>query len=427
VRTLTTLHLGDFDRHGTTRASYRGQWIEVEHGIPGEIVRAEILPGRRVRARVVEVLEPSSDRTTPPCPYFVEWACGGCQWQQIVYEGQLARKRASVDAAMRRAGHEVSITRVHAPADPWRYRSTAGIALGKRAGFRRHGSLAIVPLRDCPISHPLIGRLCAALNDLIERGNIPDFRGRVRVDVRVVAGDRLQTCIRAMEGERLPDAPTLRPLEQALAALPLVGAVAVLSEDGIRSVSGELFAPTEVDGRPIWLSAISFFQTNLLLLPDLIGRMREEAEPLAGKRIADVYAGVGLFGLFLAEGAREVVEIEADPRANEAARITASRWDLSNVSFVTSSAEEALASAGRYDLVIVDPPRAGLAPAVTQALVERAPQLLLYVSCLPQSLARDLGPLTQAGYRVDHLELFDFYPQTYHVELLAVLRRSPEQ
>jgi 23S rRNA (uracil1939-C5)-methyltransferase len=140
-----------------------------------------------------------------------------------------------------------------------------------------------------------------------------------------------------------------------------------------------------------------------------------------------VYAGVGLFGLFLAEGAREVVEIEADPRANEAARITASRWDLSNVSFVTSSAEEALASASRYDLVIVDPPRAGLAPAVTQALVERAPQLLLYVSCLPQSLARDLGPLTQAGYRVDHLELFDFYPQTYHVELLAVLRRSPEQ
>jgi 23S rRNA (uracil1939-C5)-methyltransferase len=421
-----TLHLGDFDRHGTTRARYNGRWIEVEHGIPGEVVQAEIVGGKRPWGRIVEVLEPAPDRVEPPCPYFRDWACGGCQWQQIAYEGQVERKRRAVDATMQRAGHDLAVEAVHL-ADPWRYRSTAGIALGKRAGFRRHGSLAIVPLRDCPISHPLIGRLCAELNDAIEAGSIPDYRGRVRVDVRVVEGsNRLQTCIRPTEGEHLPAPDMLRPLEITLSSLADVASVAVLAGPEVSAVTGALYAPTEVGGKPVWLSAVSFFQTNLLLLPDLISRVRTEAEPLRGKRIADVYGGVGLFGLFLAEGAREVVVIEADPMAVEAGRRTADDWELSNIAFTAASAEEALAPAGRFDVVIVDPPRAGLDASVIEALVAEPPELLLYVSCLPSSLARDLGPLLEGDYSVEHLELFDFYPQTYHVELLAALRRDKQ-
>lgn len=420
------LHLGNFDRHGTTRARYNGRWIEVEHGIPGEVVQAELVGGKRPWGRIVEVLEPAPDRVEPPCPYFRDWACGGCQWQQIAYAGQVERKRRAVDATMQRAGHDLAVEAVHL-ADPWRYRSTAGIALGKRAGFRRRGSLAIVPLRDCPISHPLIGRLCAELNDAIEAGSIPDYRGRVRVDVRVVEGrDRLQTCIRPTEGEYLPAPEMLRPLEITLSSLPDVASVAVLSGPEVSALSGALYAPTKVGGKPVWLSAVSFFQTNLHLLPDLISRVRAEAEPLRGKRIADVYGGVGLFGLFLAEGAREVVVIEADPMAVEAGRRTADDWELSNIAFTAASAEEALAPAGRFDVVIVDPPRAGLDASVIRALVSEPPELLLYVSCLPSSLARDLGPLMESGYRVEHLELFDFYPQTYHVELLAALRRDKQ-
>lgn len=425
---LATLHLDGFDSHGTTRARYRGRWIEVEHGIPGETVRAEIVGGRRLRGRIVEVLEPAPDRITPPCPYFREWQCGGCQWQHISYQGQLERKREGVETAMRAAGLPLSITAIHALSDPWRYRSTAGISLGKRAGFRRHGSLAIVPLHDCPISHPLIGRLMAALNDRLEAGTLPDFHGRIRLEVRVadLSGEpRLQVQVRPTEEGKTAGGTDLEILTKVLTSLREVGGVSVLQADGsVKTVSGGLFATTYIDGRPVSLAAGSFFQTNLLLLPELIARLRDVAGPLRDKRVADVYGGVGLFGLFLAEEAREVVVVESDPLAVEAGRLTAKQWGLSNVRSLSAPAEEALADTDQYDVVIIDPPRSGLAEPVVDALLGGRPPLILYVSCLAQSLARDLRTLSATDYEVEQLELFDFYPQTYHVELLAVLRRQ---
>jgi 23S rRNA (uracil1939-C5)-methyltransferase len=417
---LFTFQLGPFDRHGTTRAPYGNRTIEVEHGIPGETVRAEVFGGKRPRARIREILDPSPDRVEAPCPYFREWSCGGCQWQMISYPGQIERKRAAIEQVMQEAGHDLRVTDIHALAEPWRYRSTAGVALGKRAGFRRQASLAIVPLHECPISHEVIGRLMAALNEQIEAGTIPDYRGRLRVDVRVVEDGALQTYIRpGEEGAAVGD---VEPLAAFLSAQPDVISVAAYRPGGIRMVKGEMFASAEVAGRPVWLTAASFFQTNLRLLPELIARLQEEAQPIAGKRIADVYAGVGLFGLFLAADAEEVVVVEPDPVAVQAARLTAERWGLDNVTFLTKPAEEAMVDTNRYDAVILDPPRSGLTPPVLGSLSQSRPPLILYVSCLPQSLARDLGPLTEVGYTVEHLELFDFYPQTYHTEVLAVLR-----
>jgi 23S rRNA (uracil1939-C5)-methyltransferase len=419
--TKTTLHLGPFDRHGTTRARFRNRWIEVEHGIPGETVVAEVVGTKRQRARILEVREPAPDRVWPPCEYFRDWHCGGCQWQMISYEGQLERKRAHIDQLMREAGLDLEVTATHALDDPWRYRSTAGIALGRHAGFRRQASLAIVPIRDCPISELVIGRLMARLNDAIETGTIPDYRGRVRIDVRVTEGNRLQTMIRPSEDA--DPATDLAPLATFLGSLDDVAGVAVEGRDGsVEVVKGELFAPVMVEGKPVLLSAASFFQTDLRLLPELIDRIREESSPLDGTRIGDVYGGVGLFGLFLADGGASVTVIESDPLAVEAGRRTAERWGLSGIDFIADEAENVLGDR-EYDVVIVDPPRSGLAPPVVDALVESPPQTLLYVSCLPESLARDLVPLTEGGYRAEHLELFDFYPQTFHSEALAVLRR----
>lgn len=421
---IESLRLAGFDGHGTTRARYGGRWIEVEHGIPGETVRAEIVGRRRPRGRIVDLLEAAPDRVLPPCPYFREWSCGGCQWQHISYEGQLARKREAVEREMQGVT-PLSVTAVHALSDPWRYRSTAGIALGKRAGFRRHASLAIVPIHDCSISHPLIGRLMARLNDLLDSGELPDFHGKVRLDVRLCQcqqEERIQLLVRP--AKQMGPPAHLEVLVSALADIEVVEGISVLQANGaLTTVSGSLFATTDVAGRPVSLAAASFFQTNLLLLPELIARIQAEAQPLQGKRVADVYGGVGIFGLFLAEQAGEVVEIESDALALEACRLTAKRWGLSNVSLLTAPAEEALGEAGRFDVVILDPPRSGLAEPVTDALLRGRPPLVLYVSCLAQSLARDLSRLSPAGYEVQHLELFDFYPQTYHVELLAVLRR----
>jgi 23S rRNA (uracil1939-C5)-methyltransferase len=422
-RELATLRLGGFDSHGTTRARLTGRSIEVEHGIPDETVTVEIFEGRRPRGRIVDLLDPAPDRVDPPCEYFRGWACGGCQWQHISYEGQLERKRQGVEAAMRSAGLPFSVTATHALDDPWRYRSTAGIALGKRAGFRRHGSLAIVPIRDCPISDPLIGRLMADLNDRIAAGALPDFHGRVRLEVRAVDSG-LHLLVQPGE-DRSPPPGDLTILLEALTALRAVEAVSLRQPDGsIRAVSGPRFGQTTIKDRPLWLSAGSFFQTNLRLLPVLIDRILAEARPLHGKRAADVYGGVGVFGLFLSDEVEEVTVIESDPLAVEAGRLTAAEWGRSNLTYLPQTAEEGLAAAGRFDVVLLDPPRAGLSEPVLASLVRERPPLILYVSCLSQSLARDLIPLTGSGYSVEHLELFDFYPQTYHVEVLAVLRDS---
>ncbi|HLJ68355.1 MAG TPA: 23S rRNA (uracil(1939)-C(5))-methyltransferase RlmD [Chloroflexota bacterium] len=421
-REVVDLQLGDFDSHGVTRARYRGRWIEVEHGIPDERARVEIFGGTRPRGRILEVLEPSPDRVEPPCRYFRDWACGGCQWQQIDYTGQLFRKREAIDAVMDGAGLDIRVSAVNRLDDPWRYRTTAGISLGKSAGFRRHGSLAIVPIHDCPISHPAIGRLMAALNDHLDEGTLPNFRGRIRLEVRLtglVAGEEHLLVLVRPDRERLPPAEEIQALVAVLTAAAEVTGVSVVRRTGdIDTISGPLLAPTLVAGRPVYLSAASFFQTNLRLLPQLIDGLRISAQPLKGKRVADVYGGVGLLGLFLADEAEEVVIVESDALAIEAGERTAAEWGRSNIRFLRGRAEEILPDAGSFDVVIVDPPRTGLTETVVEILARDRPSLLLYVSCLAQSLARDLVALREA-YRPDGLELFDFYPQTYHVELLA--------
>jgi len=424
---IQLLTLDRFDRHGTTQARANDEWVSVEHGIPGEQVRAEIIAGKRPRARILEIVEAAPDRVEAPCPYFRDWACGGCQWQHISYEGQIERKREAVNTAMRRAHLSVTVTAVHTLNDPWRYRSTAGISLGKAAGLRRHGSLAIVPIRDCPISHPLIGALMASLNDALDAGRLPNFRGRLRLDVRVAEGDdtaRLQVLVRATEREKLPASDELAHVFDVLQDLEHIQGIALQADDGsIQVISGDLLAPTTLMNRRVYLGAASFFQTNLRLLPTLIARLQQEAAPLQGKTVADVYGGVGLFGLYLAAEAERVLIIESDQLAIDAGERTRSTWGVDNVEFVTERAETAREHIEQAYVVVVDPPRSGLDPAVIQGFLESGPPLLLYVSCLAESLARYLVDLLEAGYTLEHLELFDFYPQTYHVELLAVLRR----
>jgi 23S rRNA (uracil1939-C5)-methyltransferase len=423
---ILTVTLSEFDDHGTTRARVGNRWVEVEHGIPGEIVKIELMGSKRQRGRIVDLVKSASDRVFPPCEYYREWKCGGCQWQHLSYRSQLRRKRRGVEATMKRAGLDEQVTATFSLSEPWRYRSTAGIALGKHAGFRRHGSLAIVPIEDCPISHPLIGELMAILNQRLEAGELPDFRGRVRLDVRLADGPVLQVLVKAADDH--PPAPSdLEILTELLTHNEQIASVSIMSLDGkLVVLSGDPFGQTTVAGRPVYLHAGSFFQTNLELLPELIGRLQQEAAPLEGKRIADVYGGVGVFGLFLAEHASDVLVVESDPLAEEACRRTAASWGLQNVRFRAEEAESALKDASGFDVVIVDPPRTGLSETVIEALIEQQPDTILYISCLAHSLARDLRVLTAEGYTVEHLEVFDFYPQTYHVEILTVLRKTED-
>jgi 23S rRNA (uracil1939-C5)-methyltransferase len=371
-------------------------------------------------------MQPSPDRITAPCPYYHQ-GCGGCQWQHVSYAAQLENKRLIVDREMERAGVKRAVDHVRGMEEPWRYRRTAAIAIGWEAGFRPRGRRGIVEIHDCRISHPLIGQLADSLNDVLRAGRLLNYHGKVWLDCTVVGSAgraALQVVLQGIEGLTLESHPELVDVAEVLADLDSVEAVAFRHRSGeVLPLVGDVMGRIEVAGREMFVPAGAFFQTNVAMLELVIERMRGELCGRAVRQAADVYGGVGTFGLAIAGSVEELTLIELDAQAAAAAELTARSWGLSNVRCISSHAERALPGLTELDLAIVDPPRSGLGEVVVRALIEHAVPLIFYVSCSPQSLARDLGGLQGGSYTISALELFDFYPHTYHVEALAVLSR----
>ncbi len=405
----------------------------IDYAIAGEEVRAVVRRGKRdyFEGEAIEILRAAPERVTPPCPYF--GPCGGCQWQHIDYAAQLRFKRGVVEEQLRRIGGlTMEVTAIHNAA-PWAYRHSAAIALGHAAGFRSRHSRWEIEIRECLISHPAISGLMNDLNGLIARGEIVNFRGKLWLEVKVVhptgRADEptIQAVLKGIAGVDPEGKPEIEAALAAIAALPSVWSLAYRrAKGGTETVKGPLNGPVLVAGRAYQLPAGSFFQTNLGLLPDLLARIEALAAPYRGGTIADLYCGVGLFALWLAQGSPEttLVGIEVDPLAIAAAEETARTWGVENCRFVARPAEKALGELLEVDLVIVDPPRSGLEEKLLRALIERGPRGFVYVSCEPATLARDLAILTAGGYTIESVEVFDFFPQTYHVESLAFLTRA---
>lgn len=411
---------------GAALAAAAGRNIPVDRGIPGETVIAGVERGRRPRGVVKQVIQASPSRVEPPCPFYLQ-GCGGCQWQHVSYRAQLESKYRLVDAAMLAAGTAARVQHVTPAPFPWRYRRTAAIALGWEAGFHPRGRRGIVEIDDCLIAHPLLGKLAADLNGLLATHSLPNYHGKVWLDTTVV-GSRtepgLQILLQGIAGLAFETHPELPEVAATIAALPGVETVAYRQRSGkVFPLVGELLSPIEIAGRYMHLPAGSFCQTNLEMVEVVLGRMRDALRGRHVRSAADIYGGIGTFGLHLAPLVDEMTLIELDPLAVEAARHTAQEWGMENVRFVDQHAERALPEIPALDLAIVDPPRCGLGESVVESLDRNGVPLILYVSCSPSSLALDLAGLEHRGYRVRELGLYDFYPQTYHVESLAVLER----
>jgi tRNA/tmRNA/rRNA uracil-C5-methylase (TrmA/RlmC/RlmD family) len=216
-----TLDVGEFDSHGTARSIFNGRSIEVEHAIPGERVEALVYGRRRRWARIVDIPSPAPDRVPAPCPHFHD-GCGGCPWQMVDIQSQLSRKLENVKTQFTDAGVAVDIRGVQTETDPWRYRMTAGLSVGRQAGFRRRGTQSIVAVTDCLISHPLIGRMASVLNEAIESEGIPNYHGDVSLEVRVVDREEdagLHTCIVPSPGSRHASIDAILPLARLIAGL----------------------------------------------------------------------------------------------------------------------------------------------------------------------------------------------------------------
>jgi 23S rRNA (uracil1939-C5)-methyltransferase len=391
-----------------------GMAVFVPRSAPGDRVRlADVRRRRRHAHAALRILEePGPGRVRPRCAHFERDHCGGCQWQHLSAEAQAAAKRRLVGDALRRIGAlAVEDPALVASPRSFEYRATITLTVqwgpeGPIAGFHRLDAAdPVFALERCEIARSEVGALWAALRPAL--GALP--RGRdVRLKLRVAPDGALHVVV----GGGLGAWTTPRPLAEAVAGAGLAATIWWEPANGaVRRMAG----PAADRG------AVAFEQVN----PEVAAALRAavlEAVPSPGGRALDLYAGAGEIGLALASRGWETVVVEADERAASRAAEQAQRSG-SKLRVVAERVERCLAGLLPADLVIANPPRAGLDGAVTGGLAERPPERLIYVSCDPATLARDLKRLGAEPARLS-LSCFDMFPQTSHVETVAVLDRS---
>ncbi|NIO72650.1 MAG: 23S rRNA (uracil(1939)-C(5))-methyltransferase RlmD [Anaerolineae bacterium] len=395
---------------GAALGRHEGKVVFVPYAIPGEEVLVEIAEdkGRYARGRLVEVLSPSTQRVPPPCPHFGSHGCGGCQWQHIAYEAQLEFKQRIVQDQLERIGRfeNVPVKPMIESPEPWRYRNHVQFALDEhgRLGFMAAESQRVVPIEECYIMHPLLDEVFVAL-DL----DLPELK-RLSLRCGVNTGQRMAVF------ETHEDEPFELEVD-----LP-VSCVFLLSDGRTATLIGQEYISEILAGQEYRISASSFFQANTPQAEELVRLVRDYLAPTGSEVLLDAYCGVGVFGLSLASEVGQVIGVEESPSAVADACFNAGLAD--NAEFVEGRVEEVLPSLGApIDLAVLDPPRQGCASEALTALAGLAPGKIVYVSCDPATLARDTRRLVQAGYQLVEVQPVDMFPQTYHIESVALLRR----
>jgi 23S rRNA (uracil1939-C5)-methyltransferase len=392
-----------------------GATMLVEGGVPGEEVEVSIRYKKRSTtfAEVVRVIEPSPHRVTPPCAYVPE--CGGCQMQHIAYAHQVELKRDIVIDALHRQRIEHPAPRVHGAADPWRYRLrgefhviAGGDGTAPGLGFNRARSWRPIAVDDCLIHHPRITTALPALRSLIAAHGNAELS-----TMHLTAGE---------DGQEL----LVRPKPPRGLTPDALDAGLELPDDGRVSTTSTTL---RWRGLTFRVTADAFIQVNWAQMDVLYQCAIDALGGHAGLRIVDAYAGIGVLACYLAVDAHEVVCIESNRGAAQLGVLNARVNDVSDrVHYMLSPVEDALpnvAAAEMADRVILDPPRAGCDGRVTGWLALAGPERVVYVSCDPATLARDLHVLVASGpYRVEALDIVDMFPQTYHVECVVSLVRT---
>jgi 23S rRNA (uracil1939-C5)-methyltransferase len=405
-----------------------GRVVLVARALPGERVRASVSSVRAgyAEADLAEVLRPSPDRRDAPCPHAGE--CGGCSYQPLTPEAQLRLKEAILRESLARAGaaFDGPIVATASPERGWRIRASLHFAIDAtgtlRLGFRREGTRRVVSVESCLQLSEAMARAARALRDGASRrtGLGRALRGLELFEApdgsALVA--TLDTALHASEVQ------ALEPLGRATPGLTGFG---VRAGDGrTRWLHGDPHVEATVLGQRLRASAGAFFQGNRFLLEPLA---REVVSLVPGSEApaVDLYAGVGLFALPLAaRGVPAVTAVEGSAAAAEDARRNASRAGLAGrVRVVEDDVARALAAMPVLtgEAVVLDPPRTGAGPGVVDAVAARAPSVVVYVSCDPPTLGRDLARFAALGYRPEAVRLFDLFPDTFHMETVAQLRR----
>lgn len=408
---------------GEALGHHEGRAVLAPRVLPGERAEVEAVRTAKgvVHARPVRILETSPERVEPPCPYFGR--CGGCQYQHLRPDLQPIVKREILRETLRRIGKITwdSEIALHT-ASPWNYRNQAQLKVARQAngqialGFFEAESHRLYPVDACLI-------LSTRLNEVLGELSRPAWASRLGEcrEIELLADDRDERVMVSLRGG-LGQGGAEATARDMLAQIP--GVVSVAAESGGRSlVFGESGLEYAVGDFRYRVSPGSFFQASRYLLPDLLEAVTAGR---SGRLALDLFAGVGLFTLPLARQFAQVISVEAAAQSAADLAANAKAHALGNVRAVGETAFDFLRrfAQAEPDLVVLDPPRAGVETGALKFLTDCRPKQIHYVSCSPPTLARDLSFLLQRGYGIISIEMFDLFPQTYHIESLVRLTRS---
>jgi 23S rRNA (uracil1939-C5)-methyltransferase len=375
--------------------------ILIKGAIPGEVVDVEIEERKKDYSvgSVINVIEPSGDRVEPPCPVFGR--CGGCQLQFVRYERQLSMKDEVLRDTLRRLGG------IEVPSEPplcggqWRYRRRAQykVSRDREVGFFRASSREVITFDECPLMHDGINAIFRAIRETCEVRNLSD--------IHISLGD---TPVALLKG---------RDYDTSLfESFVEVGLSGIAYNDSI--AYGGAFTGFDLNGLRYTVSPWTFFQAHWELNREVTGFLIDQLVPLEGRSVLDLYAGAGNFSLPAAGQAKEIVAVEENPYAAEDARRNFELNGVKNCRIVRTSTEKYRINK-KFDVIILDPPRPGLTSEVAKKILENPSDEIVYISCNPATLARDLKKLKDK-YEIRSVRMIDFFPNTFHIESIAFLK-----
>lgn len=413
----------------------------LEGALPGELVRARVIRRKKsfAFARVTEVLSPSPDRRAPACPVFGQ--CGGCAFQHLAYPAQLCAKHGIlIEALHGLPGVPSIVAEPLGMAEPWHFRNKMGFAFGLVEGqpvlglHRRGNWRAVVSAEPCLLQSPESREILRRVLAFVREQQLPvhdEERGTGLVRHLVVregkfTGERM---VHLHATARHPAFGRLPATVGDLASTVLLSVHTAVPEaappDSTTVLSGPGLIHERLNGLLFEIGPATFFQTNSRQAEQLFGLVRDWASEVRPEKAVDLYAGIGPIAIHLAAVTKQVLGLESHGPSVEAARRNAELNSLTNIRMVCEKAERVADTLReeRPDLVVVDPPRPGLHPKALAAVLGAEPSHLIYVSCNPATLARDVKKMVEGGYRLQAVQPVDMFPHTFHIEAVARLEK----
>lgn len=437
-----TLKIHALGSSGEGVGYYEGLTVFVPGALPGEVVEAKITEcqKRYGKGKLIQITTPSPDREKPVCPLFGR--CGGCQLMHLSYPKQLEMKQQRVAEALKRIGkiEECEVLPCIPSPNPLGYRNKIQLPVregkeGIEIGLYAQASHDLVPVETCYIHSPIGDNVYKQVKRIIEASPIAPYNpvtghGELKHLLIKSALNTEEVLVVLVTNQNITQ--VLQQIAQEIIEIPFVKGVVhnfqpqgdnvILGRD-YRVIAGEGYLTEKLLGLKFKVSPASFFQVNPAQAERLYSTALDFAALNGDETVLDAYCGVGTLALIFAKQAKRVIGVECVDEAIQNAIQNASLNGFDNVEFVTANAEDYISRLTHVDVALLNPPRKGCDPSFLSGLKRLMPKKLIYVSCDPATLARDLSQLSAMGYRVEKVQPFDMFPQTAHVETVCSLAK----